>query len=191
MELINIDKINKLVELDAFTLDSVDFLSSIINPSRVSLGESAYSHAELLSQIEDEFSDEIMNDAGPFKFDKEIMSGVYVSSYVLNQDQMILVGMRGSKKVRRLVLEAIKSIKAERDKLKNELISAQCATIKSKLYLEKYNDTEDSNLRNAMVVSNFRMLWESGNMKLGLKSLNSNPHLTNFLLEAVGYKEKQ
>lgn len=104
---------------------------------------------------------------------------------------MILIGMRSSKSVRKAVYRALVELKADYDKLKNEMISVQCATIKNKLYLDKYSNTEDSNIRNAMVVSNFRLLWESGNIKLAMRSLDSNPHLTNFLLEAVGYKEKQ
>lgn len=195
MELFNLDNINKHNELGEFTMDSHEFLNTIINKLRVDAGEPIVQHAKFVKQIEQEFSKQISNGAGPLGVKKKQSQkgGNGLSeffAYQLNYKQMILMGMRSSKTVREAVYDKLVELKQDYDKLKNEMTSSQCATIKNKRYLERYKDTEDSNIRNAMVVSNFRMLWESGNMKLGLKSLDSNPHLTNFLLEAVGYKEQ-
>lgn len=193
MSLLNLYNINKVGEIGEFTMDSHEFLNTVINKLRVEAGETEVRHNKLIEQIEQEFSEEISIGVGPLGYTKSVSQekGNGRSEflvYELNYEQMILIGMRSSKSVRKAVYRALVELKADYDKLKNELISVQCATIKNKLYLDKYSNTEDSNIRNAMVVSNFRLLWESGNIKLAMRSLDSNPHLTNFLLEAVGCK---
>lgn len=194
MELFNLENISKHTELGEFTMDSHEFLTTVINKMRIEAGEPEVQHAKFIKQIEQEFSKQISSGAGPLgvkkkQSQKDGNGHSEFLVYHLNYKQMILMGMRSSKAVREAVYDKLVDLKLEYDKLKNELISVQCSTIKNKLYLEKYINTEDSNIRNAMVVSNFRLLWESGNLKLAMRSLDNNPHLTNFLLEAVGYKD--
>lgn len=194
MELFNLENISKHNELGEFTMDSHEFLTTVINKLRVEAGEKAVRHNDFIKQIEDEFYEETSNGNGPLGYEKIVSQNdgngrSEFLVYQLNYEQMILIGMRSSKSVRKAVYRALVKLKADYDKMKNELISVQCSTIKNKLYLEKYSNTEDSNIRNAMVVSNFRLLWESGNIKLAMRSLDKNPHLTNFLLETVGYKD--
>ena len=94
------------------TMNSYDFLNKIINPARVSAGESELRHNKLIEQIEDELSGENLcytksvaqSSNNPMARKQDI----YVVE--LSMEQMLLVGMRGSKFVRRAVLAKLKEM---------------------------------------------------------------------------------
>lgn len=195
MSLLNLDNINKVGEIGEFKMDSHEFLNTVINKVRKENGEDGLRHNQFIKQIEDEFSKQISIGAGPSIYQKMVdRKGSNARSeilvYELSYKQMVIMGMRSSKVVREVVYDLIVDLKKKHDALIHGILEVQAKSVKNKRFLDGVN-VEDSNIRNAMVVSTFKMLWESGNIKLALRSLESNPHLTNFLLEAVGYKEKQ
>lgn len=85
------------------TMSSYYFLRDIINPSRVEAGESEVRNNVFLDRIEDE-----IDDLGRYK--TFVASRNSIKYYDLTFDQMMLVGMRESKSVRKRVLEKIKEL---------------------------------------------------------------------------------
>lgn len=102
------------------TMNSLDFLNSVINPARVESGESEVKNAHFVSRVEDELDDlpavKIFN-----RFGNE------VRSYDLTMRQMLLVGMRESKSVRRSVLAKLESMQEES---KRPALPDDCVAIK-------------------------------------------------------------
>lgn len=91
-------------ESNVFTMSSLDFLKDYINPARLDAGESEVRPADFLARIKDELSDENLN------YENFVVGKTGHKSYyaMLNHDQMMLVGMRESKQVRKLVLAKLK-----------------------------------------------------------------------------------
>lgn len=99
------------------TMSSLDFLNSIVNPSRASAGEPVVSKQAFIGRVEDEldlcrrdakiYISEEINNLG-FKVQRES------KYYDLTMDQMMLVGMRESKAVRKSVLNKLKAMETER-----------------------------------------------------------------------------
>ncbi|HCH7937325.1 TPA: phage antirepressor protein [Providencia rettgeri] len=85
------------------TMSSIDFLNNIINPARVMFGENEVKNAHFIKRIEDE-----LDDLPAVKIFNRFGNDVRV--YDLNMDQLMLVGMRESKAVRRSVLRELKSL---------------------------------------------------------------------------------
>lgn len=93
---------------NAITMTSLDFLNNIINPARDVEGESPLRNTELLRKLEDE-----CDDLGVMQtFCTTTSQGAkrQVKGYTLNFDQMMLIGMRESKAVRRSVLAKLKAL---------------------------------------------------------------------------------
>lgn len=84
-------------------MSSLDFLNDVINPAREKFGENSVRNRDFVARIEDEIDDlragEII-----------VRFGNNVTVYELSMEQMMLVGMRESKAVRRAVLEKLKAI---------------------------------------------------------------------------------
>lgn len=85
------------------TMNSYFFLKDIVNPARVEAGESEVRNYVFLARIEDELDD--LGGAQIF-----VAHGNEAKYYNLTFDQMMLVGMRESKSVRKRVLEKIKEL---------------------------------------------------------------------------------
>ncbi|MGL5528493.1 MAG: phage antirepressor KilAC domain-containing protein [Plesiomonas shigelloides] len=85
------------------TMSSLDFLRDIINPARVNFGEPEVKNAHFVARVEDELDDlpavKIIN-----RFGND------VRTYDLTMKQMMLVGMRESKSVRRAVLSKLEGM---------------------------------------------------------------------------------
>nr|WP_254845050.1 hypothetical protein [Cronobacter sakazakii] len=81
------------------SMSSLDFLNSIINPARVEAGETPHEPRKFLAKIEDEL--ELDGTGKKFRLNNNHTQTAY---YDLDFDQMMLVGMRESKAVRRSVL---------------------------------------------------------------------------------------
>lgn len=94
------------------TITSLDFLNNYINPARVAAGEPSVSKQAFLIRVEDELENEGLRDV-KINITEEINNlGFAVSRktkyYDLTHDQMMLVGMRESKAVRKAVLSKLK-----------------------------------------------------------------------------------
>lgn len=94
------------------TMSSLDFLNNFVNPARKEMGENPTEYRHFLKRVEDELDD---LGSGKIFFSEEINNlGFRVKRekkyYDLTYDQMLLVGMRESKSVRRSVLEKLKEL---------------------------------------------------------------------------------
>ena len=94
---------NLLATNQPLTMRSYDFLNTIINPYRDAHGESKVRNNDFIKRIESECDDLLA-------YETFVSFGQEVKSYDLNQDQMMLVGMRESKAVRKSVLAKIKEL---------------------------------------------------------------------------------
>lgn len=97
-----------VINLDQLvSMSSYDFLTKVINPARVEAGEKPVRNNDFVSRIEDEL------DGQNVAYEIFVSFGQDVKSYTLNTDQLLLVGMRESKAVRRKVLAYIRQKEQE------------------------------------------------------------------------------
>ncbi|WKL87715.1 hypothetical protein [Aeromonas caviae] len=96
---------------NAITMTSLDFLNNIINPARDVEGESPLRNTELLRKLEDECDD--LGVVQTFCTTTSQGAKRQVKGYTLNFDQMMLIGMRESKAVRRSVLAKLKALEGQ------------------------------------------------------------------------------
>ncbi|MDE1480140.1 hypothetical protein KKJ01_18415, partial [Xenorhabdus bovienii] len=89
----------------AVTMSSIDFLNDIINPARVEAGEKPVRPSDFHVRVNDEIGENI-------NYENFVVGKTGHKTYyaILNMDQMMLVGMRESKAVRRSVLEKLKAL---------------------------------------------------------------------------------
>lgn len=90
------------------TMSSVDFLNKIINPSRIMFGQNGVENRHFISRVEDEIDD--LGVAEKFYVTTSQGATRPVKGYMLNLEQMTLIGMRESKAVRRTILNKLKEI---------------------------------------------------------------------------------
>ncbi|WP_205468156.1 hypothetical protein [Raoultella ornithinolytica] len=95
----------ELIAATAVSMSSLDFLESIINPARVEAGEKPVRPSDFHARVNDEI-DEKLN------YENFVVGKTGHKTYytTLTLDQMMLVGMRESKNVRRKVLEKLKAL---------------------------------------------------------------------------------
>ncbi|HGM9842708.1 hypothetical protein PPN82_13945 [Proteus mirabilis] len=98
-------------------MSSLDFLNNIINPARIECGEPEVKNTHFIKRIEDEL-DDLPAVKTFYRYGNE------VKTYDLNMDQLMLVGMRESKAVRRSVLATLKSLSQPKPKSQAEIIAA-------------------------------------------------------------------
>ncbi|WP_425340865.1 phage antirepressor KilAC domain-containing protein [Arsenophonus apicola] len=89
-------------------MSSIDFLNNFINPARVLAEEPQIENRHFITRIEDEIDD--LGVAEKFYVTTSQGAKRAVKGYVLNMEQMTLVGMRESKSVRRAVLQKLKAL---------------------------------------------------------------------------------
>ncbi|MEK8540520.1 hypothetical protein P2R98_03845 [Escherichia coli] len=102
-----------VINLDQLvSMTSHDFLTKVINPAREEAGEKPVRNNDFVSRIEDELGDDLPATKVSYL---ALPQGGYneVISYDLNADQLLLVGMRESKAVRRKVLAYIRQKEQE------------------------------------------------------------------------------
>ena len=87
----------------AEVMSSLDFLNNIINPSRIEFGENPVRPSDFHARVNDEIEEELNYEN--FVVGK---TGHKTHYAMLTMDQMMLVGMRESKAVRRSVLAKLK-----------------------------------------------------------------------------------
>lgn len=95
-----------MITNNELTMSSYDLLNEVINPARMSAGESEVRNNVFIARIEDE-----IDDLEAYKI--FVSYGKEVKYYILNIEQMMLIGMRESKAVRRKVLETLKKLSEE------------------------------------------------------------------------------
>ncbi|HGL3854502.1 TPA: hypothetical protein ACKE3U_003831 [Klebsiella aerogenes] len=95
----------ELIAATVVSMSSLDFLESIINPARVEAGEKPVRPSDFHARVNDEI-DEKLN------YENFVVGKTGHKTYytTLTLDQMMLVGMRESKNVRRKVLEKLKAL---------------------------------------------------------------------------------
>lgn len=130
MNIINMESNKDLV------MTSEEFLKTIINPAREDAGEKPTRHNDLVTRIEDELDDQKLT------YESFVRRGNNVKVYTLDYEQLLLVGMRESKAVRRVVLkrlkEAYKTISDMVDAIDKG--DAQSAKVTGELFLERERD---------------------------------------------------
>ena len=95
---------NQLIAMSSeMTMDSLEFLRSVINPARFEFGEPEVQNSKFIARVEDE-----LDDLPAVKIIHRF--GNEVKSYDLTVDQMMLVGMRESKSVRRKVRDRLNAM---------------------------------------------------------------------------------
>ncbi|EFC6290186.1 hypothetical protein DRW31_25585 [Shigella dysenteriae] len=87
------------------SMSSLDFLNNIINPSRIEAGEKPVRPSDFHARVNDEIDEEL-------NYENFVvgMTGHKTYYTMLNMEQMMLVGMRESKAVRRSVLARLKAM---------------------------------------------------------------------------------
>lgn len=94
------------------TMSSFDFLKNYINPARAEFGEKPHAkHAHFFVKVVDEL------DLDESEILTRLENRNWVKYAELNKDQMMLVGMRESKSVRKSVLAKLKQLSAPQQKL--------------------------------------------------------------------------
>lgn len=106
------------------TMSSLDFLVTMINPARAEHGEPEIENRHFIARIEDEIDD--LGVAERFYATTSQGAKRAVNGYTLTMDQMMLVGMRESKAVRRSVLT---KLKATRGSASNKIATASPASV--------------------------------------------------------------
>ncbi|NIH23416.1 hypothetical protein HBM99_13810 [Providencia heimbachae] len=101
------NQITTLVNNTSQTMSSLDFLDGIINPARIQAGETPHEPRKFLAKVEDELDLDVTGKK--FRLNNNQTKTFY---YDLTLDQLMLVGMRESKSVRRSVLEKLKQLEA-------------------------------------------------------------------------------
>ncbi|WP_272666162.1 phage antirepressor KilAC domain-containing protein [Providencia sp. PROV110] len=101
------NQITTLVNNTNQTMSSLDFLDGIINPARIQAGETPHEPRKFLAKVEDELDLDVTGKK--FRLNNNQTKTFY---YDLTLDQLMLVGMRESKSVRRSVLEKLKQLEA-------------------------------------------------------------------------------
>lgn len=103
-----------------FSMSSYEFLTEIINPARVEAGESPVDNRKFLARVRDELGEDGLPAGKVFRL--ALPQGGYneLTSYDLSGDQLLLVGMRESKAVRRKVLEYIRRIEKDKQLLEDQ-----------------------------------------------------------------------
>ncbi|MDC9599042.1 hypothetical protein [Xenorhabdus anantnagensis] len=101
------------------TMSSIDFLNDIINPARVEAGEKPVRPSDFHVRVNDEIGENI-------NYENFVVGKTGHKTYyaILNMDQMMLVGMRESKAVRRIVLAKLKALSSPPQLSAAELIAA-------------------------------------------------------------------
>ena len=102
------------------TMSSLDFLRYYINPAREAAGESAHANNKFIAKVMDEL-DLDMSVGEKFQ---PVGGGTPQTIFTLTYDQMMLVGMRESKAVRKAVLAKLKQLEQPKPALPQTYLEA-------------------------------------------------------------------
>lgn len=144
-----------------FTMSSLDFLKNFINPARVAAGEEVWvRHNDFLARVKDELEGQVLvtklftpklQGRGGNRKPFEVVD--------LNMDQMLLVGMRESKSVRKAVLAKLK--KLQQTHQPQPLLQLQCEIGElHKQNDELRNEIEVNRKTYDLLLIDMKKLWE-------------------------------
>lgn len=102
------------------TMTSYDFMVSVINPARVEAGEKPTRYRDLIPRIKDELGDDLP-EAKVSRLDLPQGGFNEMTMFDLTPRQMLLVGMRESKAVRRKVLEYVERLEQRNRELEQRV----------------------------------------------------------------------
>ncbi|EIS4915477.1 hypothetical protein ACVQDM_003712, partial [Escherichia coli] len=106
-----------------FSMSSYEFLTTVINPARSEAGEAPVRNDQFLARVRDEL-DDCKSFATEQTFPTVLITptggGRQMESITLTGDQLLLVGMRESKAVRRKVLDYIRRIEKDKQLLEDQ-----------------------------------------------------------------------
>lgn len=140
----------KLVETRSIEMNSIEFMDRYLNPCREAAGEAPLRNTRLVAKMLDECPELMGCD---FIYTPED-GGAPRKAYKLNYEQMLLIGMRESKSVRRNILKRLRELNEPENmnlltalnvllqhhdqltntqKMKLQLVESQIQTINSKL----------------------------------------------------------
>ncbi|MCG3884153.1 phage antirepressor KilAC domain-containing protein [Photobacterium leiognathi] len=91
---------------DTQKLSSFDYLNNFINPARILMGENPVRNNDFIKRVQAECDD--LGVMRRFRMTTTQGAPREVMGYELNKDQLMIVGMRESKAVRKAVLEKLK-----------------------------------------------------------------------------------
>lgn len=120
------------------TMNSYEFWK-VLNKIRADRGASNVRHNDFLSKLKDE-----CDDLEGYELFVPPRQGVEVETYMLNQDQMILVGMRESKCVRKRVLQWLHELSGMVNDLKQRKIDRCNAALNYKTQSDMVKQVRDS-----------------------------------------------
>jgi len=143
-----------------FTMSSLDFLKNVINPARVAEGEEVWArHNDFLTRVKDELEGQVLvtklftpklQGRGGNRKPFEVID--------LNMDQMLLVGMRESKAVRKAVLAKLKKLNNHQHQ---PLLQLQCEIGElHKQNDELRNEIEVNRKTYDLLLIDMKKLWE-------------------------------
>lgn len=100
-----------------FSMSSYEFLIEVVNPARAEAGEAPVRNDQFLARVRDE-----LDDCKTFATERITPrgGGRQMESITLTGDQLLLVGMRESKAVRRKVLDYIRRIEKDKQLLEDQ-----------------------------------------------------------------------
>ncbi|EKT3982613.1 hypothetical protein QEF67_003179 [Klebsiella aerogenes] len=150
------------------TMSSLDFLNEVINPARIKAGEKPVRPSDFNARIKDEI-DENLN------YENFVVGKTGHKTYFtqLNTDQMMLVGMRESKAVRKTVLAYVRKLEKQ-------------AGVKEMSVLETAEFLMAA-LRNKSVESDEKSVETFSPRQIGLKLGKTAEEVNNALVE-LGYQ---
>ncbi|WP_323858020.1 phage antirepressor KilAC domain-containing protein [Xenorhabdus doucetiae] len=143
------------------TMSSLDFLNNIINPSREAAGENPVRPSDFHTRVNDEIGEELNYEN--FVVGK---TGHKTHYTTLTMEQMMLVGMRESKAVRRAVLAKLKELetpKVPQTYPEALRLAADLAEINQKLVTE--NDSLKNPFKEGMTTTQFCKMLNGVNVQ--------------------------
>lgn len=143
-----------------FTMSSLDFLKNVINPARVAEGEEVWvRHNDFLARVKDELEGQVLvtklftpklQGRGGNRKPFEVVD--------LNMDQMLLVGMRESKAVRKAVLAKLKKLNNHQYQ---PLLQLQCEIGELHKQNDELRNEIEVNLKTYdLLLVDMKKLWE-------------------------------
>lgn len=166
---------NQLGNLESeTTMSSIEFLNDVINPARKDAGEPVIENRHFLARVVDE-----IDDLGNVNLLRNPSGGRPAQYYVLNMEQMTLIGMRESKSVRRKVLEKLKEMSQSREEFKLpgnyvEALEALLESEKQKAIMAPKAEVYDRIVDRGSLMNSTQV-----GQPLGLSAVKLNQHLSD------------
>lgn len=174
---------NLLTTNQPLTMSSLDFLNNFINPARQQSGQSLHKNSAFIRKVEDE-----IDDLGAVKIIDRFNNDV--RTYQLTHDQMLLVGMRESKAVRKIALKKLKELEeTAKPTLPNFSDPAQAARAWAEQYEANMIKQQQLEIAAPKVEFHDKVVNDSANFSLrdAAKKIQQRPNKFSAWLRSEGY----